>query len=217
MWPLASGEGLLTESSQIALHPRALVAALVLAAVLAAPRQAAAQDCPTAESAVHGFVVERNESQKSEVFRAEQGLVRVVTRYNGETLLESTQYQGLFMLELLDRGRRTKFEPSTDLKTLFPLKPETQLHAKFISERDGNFGRLYVELDVRKPEDFFIGPCKYTVLRIDRRESRSAVPPQFVWTELYSPDLAFVLGREYKHPGKETHVVKYDRIHPLKN
>jgi hypothetical protein len=206
----------LTRSSQV-FPRRCAAAAAALAAALLAPQPAAAQDCPTAASAAHGFVVERNESQKSEVFRADQGLVRVVTRYNGETLLESTQYQGLFMLELLDRGRRTKFDPSTDLKTLFPLKPGAQLHAKFITERDGNFGRLYVELDVRKPEDFFIGPCKFTVLRIDRRESRSAVPPQFVWTELYSPDLSFVLGREYRRPGQETHIVKYDRIYPLKN
>src|SRR5689334_18767111 len=118
-WP-PRGEGPLTRSSQILSHPWAAAAAVAFACVLLTSRPAAAQDCPTAESAAHGFVVERNESQKSEVFRAGQGLVRVVTRYNGETLLESTQYQGLFMLELLDRGRRTKFDPSTDLKTLFP-------------------------------------------------------------------------------------------------
>ncbi len=159
----------MTNSSQIWRHPCA-IAAVAVAAVLLVPQPARAQDCPTAQSAAHGFVVERNEAQKSEVFRADQGLVRVVTRYNGETLLETTQYQGLFMLERLDRGRRTKFDPRTDLKTLFPLKPGAQLHAKFVTERDGNFGRLYVELDVRKPEDFFVGACKYTVLRIDRRK-----------------------------------------------
>lgn len=206
----------MTNSSQIWRHPCA-IAAVAVAAVLLVPQPARAQDCPTAQSAAHGFVVERNEAQKSEVFRADQGLVRVVTRYNGETLLETTQYQGLFMLERLDRGRRTKFDPRTDLKTLFPLKPGAQLHAKFVTERDGNFGRLYVELDVRKPEDFFVGACKYTVLRIDRREFSSAVPPQYAYTELYSPDLELVLGREYKHPGQAMHVVKYDRIYPLKN
>lgn len=195
----------------------AIAATVAITAALLAPRPATAQGCPTAQSAAHGFVVERSTSQKSEVLRAGQGLVRVVTRYNGETVLESTQYQGLFMLELLDRGRRTKFDPRTELKTLFPLKPGAQLHAKFVTERDGSFGRLYVELDVRKPEDFFIGACKYSVLRIDRRESRSAVPPQYAYTDLYSPDLELVLGREYKHPGQAMHVVKYDRIYPLKN
>jgi hypothetical protein len=207
----------LTNSSQILPPPRAVAAALAMAVMALARRPATAQDCPTARSAARGFIVERNELQKSEVFRADQGLVRVVTRYDGKTVIESTQYQGLFMLELLDRGRRTKFDPRTELKTLFPLEPGAQLHAKFVTERDGNFGRLYVELDVRKPEDFFIGACKYTVLRIDRRESRSAVPPEYAYTDLYSPDLELVLGREYKRPGRETHVVKYDRIYPLKN
>jgi len=194
-----------------------ILVAVVLAAACLLPRPAAAQDCPTAQSGAHGFVVERNESQKSEVYHTGQGIVRIVTRYGGETLLETTLYEGLFMLERLDRGRRTRFDPRTDLKTLLPLKPGAQLHAKFVTESDGNFGRLYVELDVRKPEDLFIGPCKYAVLRIDRRESRSTVPPQFVYTDLYSPDLKLVLGREYKRRDGQTQVIKYDRIYPLKN
>ena len=194
-----------------------IVTLAAFGAVCMPARPAAAQDCPTAQSGAHGFVVERNESQKSEVFHVDQGVVRIVTRYGGETPLETTLYEGLFILERLDRGRRTKFDPRTDLKTLFPLKPGAQLHAKFVTESDGNFGRLYAELDVRKPEDLFIGPCKYAVLRIDRRESRSAVPPQFVYTDLYSPDLKFVLAREYTRPGGQTQVIKYDRIYPLKN
>ena len=195
--------------------PLALIA--LAAVVLLAPGRAVAQGCATAHSAAGGFVVERNETQKSEVFHTGQGLVHVVTRYGGEALLESTQYEGLFFIERLDRGRRTKYEPQTDLKTLFPLKPGAQLHAKFITERDGNFGRLYVELDVGKSEDLFIGPCKYAVLRIERRESSSAVPPQFAYTDLYSADLKFVLGREYKRPGGQTQLIKYDRIYPLKH
>jgi hypothetical protein len=79
------------------------------------------------------------ESQKTEVFHAGQGIVRVVTRYGGETLLETTLYEG------------------------------------------------------------------------------SAVPPQSVYTDLYSPDLKLVLGREYKHRDGQTQVIKYDRIYALKN
>jgi hypothetical protein len=195
--------------------PLALVA--LAAGVLLAPGRAAAQDCPTAHSVARGFVVERNETQKSEVFDTGQGLVHIVTRYDGEALLESMQYEGLLFIERLERGRRTKYQPQTDLKTLFPLKLGAQLHAKFITERDGNFGRLYVELDVGKSEDLFIGPCKYAVLRIERRESSSALPPQFAYTDLYSPDLKFVLGREYKRPGGQTQFIKYDRIYPLKH
>jgi hypothetical protein len=199
-----------------------LAAFAALAAVCLPVPPSAAQDCPSAQTSAHGtsahgFVVERNESQTTEVYDAGQGLVHVVTRYNGQTLLETTQYAGLFFIERLDRGRRTTYQPKTDLKALFPLKSGAQLHAKFITERDGSFGRLYVELDVGKSEDLFIGACKYAVLRIERRESSNAVPPQFVYTDLYSPDLKFVLGREYRHQGGQTQLIKYDRIHPLKN
>jgi hypothetical protein len=194
-----------------------LVALTTLAAACLLAPPSAAQDCPTVQSSAHGFVVERNESQKSEVFHAADGVVRVVTRYGGQTLLETTLYEGLFFIERLDRGRRTKYTPQTDLKTLFPVKPGAQLHANFITERDGNFGRLHVELDVGRSEEMFIGPCRYAVLRIERRESSSTVPPQFAYTDLYSPELKFVLGREYKRPGGQTQLIKYDRIYPLKH
>jgi hypothetical protein len=137
-------------------------------------------------------------------------------RYGGQTLLETTRYEGLFDLERVDRGKRTKYEPKTELKTLFPLKSGQQASAKFITERDGNYGRVYVELEVKKPEDLYIGPCKYSVLRIDHRESYSAVPPQYAFTELYSPDLKLVLGREYKKGG-EVKLIKFDRIYPIRN
>ncbi len=197
-------------------HRADLLRAALAAAALLAPRIALARDCPTARSAKSGFVVERNKRQKSDVFRDDQGIVHTVMRYDGTTLLETTQFEGVFQLDRLDRGRRTTFRPSEDLKALFPLKAGQQAHAKFISEHDGQYGRLYVELDVRAAEDLFIGACKYSVLRIDRRESTSAVPPQFVYTELYSPDLELVLAREYKRPNGETRLIKYDRIYPIK-
>jgi hypothetical protein len=191
---------------------------LIVIAALAAcvPRTAAAQDCPTAQSGAHGFVVERNEAQKTEVFHAAGGIVRTVMRFDGKTLLETTKYEGLFDLERIDRGKRTKYEPKTELKTLFPLKPGRQASAKFITERDGSYGRAYIELEVKKPEDLYIGQCKYSVLRIDHSESSSAVPPQYFYTELYSPDLKLVLGREYKRGG-EVRLIKFDRIYPIRN
>lgn len=191
--------------------------AAFVAAVLLAPGAALAQDdCPTAKTAESGFVVERNERQKSEVFRDDKGIIHTVMRYGGTTLLETTQFEGVFSLERLERGQRTTYEPSEDLKALFPLKPGQQARAKFISERDGQYGRLFVELDVIGTEDVFIGPCRYSVLRIERRESTSAVPPQFVYTELYSPELKLILAREYKRQNGETQLIKYDRIYPMK-
>jgi len=196
---------------------RLLVLAASAAMAALAPHMAAAQECPTAKSAARGFVVERNELQKSEVFHGDQGVVRTVMRYDGKTMLETTQFEGLFQLDRLDRGRRTTFEPRSDLKALFPLRPGQQANAKFISQADGGYGRLYVELVVKAAEDIYIGPCKYAVLRIEWSQSRSAAPPSFAYTELYSPELKLVVGREYQKPGGRTELIKFDRIYPIKN
>jgi hypothetical protein len=196
---------------------RALPAWLV-AAVLCAftATLARAQDCPTAQSGKAGFVVQRGEQQKSEIFHAEDGIVRTVMRYNGTTLLETTQYQGLFQLDRLDNGRRTKYEPQTDLKSLLPLKPGRTVTAKFTSESDGQRGTLSVELIVKGTDVVYIGPCKYDVLKIDRNESRSADPPRFVDTDYYSPVLKLVLAKEYRESSGGTQAIKYDRIYALK-
>jgi hypothetical protein len=190
---------------------------MAIAMVALAPRPAAGQECPTAKSGARGFVVERNEQQKSDVFHADQGVVSTVMRYDGKTVLETTQFEGLFQLDRLDRGRRTTYEPRSDLKALFPLKPGQQANAKFISQADGSYGRLYVELAVKQREDMYIGPCKYSVLRIERSESRSAAPPNFAYTEFYSPELKLIVGREYKKADGRSELIKYDRIYPIKN
>jgi hypothetical protein len=196
---------------------RLVAAAAIAAAVMAAPWPALGQECPTAKTGAGGFVVERNERQKSDVFHGDHGVVRTVMRYDGKTMLETTLYEGLFQLDRLDRGRRTKYEPRSELKALFPLRPGQPASAKFISETDGNYGRLYVELAVKPPEDMYIGPCKYSVLRIERSESRTAVPPDFVYTEFYSPELKLIIGREYKKSDGRTELIKFDRIYPIKN
>lgn len=161
-------------------------------------------------------MVERGDQQKSEIFHAEGGVVRTVMRYNGKTLLETTQHEGLFQLDRLDEGRRTKFEPQTDLKQLFPLKPGSKIGAKFTSESNGQQGTLSVEMVVRGTDVLSIGPCKYNVLKIERSESRSAAPPRFAYTDYYSPALKLILAREYPEKNGGTHTIKYDRIYPVK-
>jgi dienelactone hydrolase len=177
---------------------------------------AATQDCPTAQSGKLGFVVERGEQQKSDVFHADDGIVRTVMRYNGTMLLDTTEHEGLFQLDRLDNGRKTKFEPQNDLKKLFPLKIGINVGAKFISEGNGQQGTLSVEMVVRGAEVLYIGPCKYNVLKIERSESRSTEPPRFVNTDYYSPELKLILAKEYRENNGSTHMIKYDRIYPLK-
>jgi hypothetical protein len=190
------------------------LAAGAFCALASAP--AAAQDCPTAASGKAGFIVERGDQQKSEVFHVGDGTVRTVMRYNGTTVLETTQHEGLFQLDRLDNGRRAKFEPQTDLKKLFPLKPGRDVDAKFTSDSNGRQATLSVDLAVKGADVLYIGPCKYNVLKIERSESRTTDPPRFVDTDYYSPELKLILAREYRENNGGTHTVKYDRIYALK-
>ena len=135
----------------------------------------------------------------------------------GRTLSSTARRPGNEPREAYVHSAPSVSNESSELKPLFPLKPGQQARAKFITERDGNYGRVYVELEVKKPEDLYIGPCKYSVLRIDHSESHSAAPPQYAFTELYSPDLKLVLGREYKKAGGQVEVIKFDRIYAIKN
>lgn len=176
--------------------------------------RAAAEDCPTAQSGRTGFIVERGEQQKSEVFHVDDGLVRTTMRYQGRMLLEKTLYEGFFDLERLDRGQKIKFEPQTDLKKLFPLKTGQTRTAEFTSEAAGRQSTLAIEIRVKGTESIFIGACKYNVLKIERSESRGAAPPRFVDAEYYSPELKLVLAREYRK-GTGTELIKYDRIYTL--
>jgi hypothetical protein len=201
---------------RLCLHRRALLAWLYAAVFSAlSSTLAAAQDCPTESSGKTGFVVQRGELQKSEVFHVDEGVVRTVMRYNGETLLETTQHQGLFQLDRLDRGLKTKYEPQTDLKSLFPLKPGRTVKAEFTSESNGRRGTLSVELAVKSTDVVWIGPCKYSVLKIDRTESYNGGPPRFVDTDYYSPELRLTLAKEWPDRGG-THTDKYDRIYSLR-
>jgi hypothetical protein len=190
------------------------LAAAALCAVASAP--AAAQDCPTAQSGKLGFVVERGEEQKSEVFHVGDGVIRTVMRYNGTTVLETTQHEGLFQLDRLENGKRAKFEPQADLKKLFPLKPGRDVGAKFVTESAGRQGTASVDLAVKGTDVLYIGPCKYNVLKIERSESRSTDPPRFIDTEYYSPELKLILAREYRENNGGSHIIKYDRIYALK-
>jgi len=203
--------------SRSSVPSRVLAACLVAAALWAFTTSIAiAQDCPTAQSGKGGFVVERGEDQKSQVFHAEDGVVRTAMRYSGAMILETTQHEGLFQLDRLDSGRRTKYEPQTDLKKLFPLKPGRKISAKFATESNGQQGTLSIGFVVKGTDVLYIGPCKYNVLKIERSESRSAEPPRFVDTDYYSPELKLILAKEYRETNGGTHTIKYDRIYPLK-
>ena len=186
----------------------------MFAAIVAAmPSGVAARDCPGAGSGEKGFVVERGERSKTEVFHADGHVVRAILRYAGKAVLETTQFEGLFDLERIDRGRRSVFHPKTELARFFPLKGGQKITAEFDLEQGA---ARVVQFSVIKSDALYVGPCKYDVLKIERSESRGVGrSPVFVDTDYYSPDLKLVLAKEYRDPGDRTTLIKYDRIYSI--
>ena len=80
--------------------------------------------------APEGFIVERGANARNEVLR-DAAAVRTIYRVGDRVLLETTQHEGLFELDRIDRGRRSTFKPKTDLAKLFPLKEGRRLNAEF--------------------------------------------------------------------------------------
>ena len=125
--------------------------------------------------------------------------------------------RGLFSLERIDRGRRMVSVPKVDLASLFPLKVGRRVVALFeLADYSGRKTPSTVVLSVKSAEQIFIGPCKYSVLKIEHSEARDENAPRPVSTDYYSPELKLVLMREYQDGGGRSTSVKYDKIYPIK-
>jgi hypothetical protein len=189
-------------------------AAVILSAPIVIPCQPVrAQDCPTVQSAPQGFVVERGDQTKTDVFY-DAPIVRTVMRFGGNPLLETTQYEGVFQLDRIDRGRRTTFRPTEEIAALFPIKVGQRVTVQFdVSEAAGRATKSTVALSVIGQDSLYVGPCRYDVLKIDRQESRGDGALVFINTDYYAPSLKLVIAKEYKERDGRRNLVKFDRIY----
>jgi len=187
-------------------------AALVPAGVV---RTAGSEDCPTAKSAAAGYIVEREARSKTEVLFGDGPVVRTIMRYDDKVLLETTQFQGLFELDRLDRGRRAVFKPKSDLAALFPLKAGKAATVEFDVEGAGRPPTSTIQISVKGTDTLYIGRCKYSVLKIERSESRGGGPFGSHATDYYSPELKLVIAKEYRDSDSKTTMIKFDRIYPI--
>ncbi len=197
--------------------PERILAAGLLAMGLASSTLAAAQDCPTARTADAGYVVERGGNARSEVFH-DGSIVRTIYRVGGNVLLETTQFEGLFDLGRLDRGRRSTFKPKKDLAKLFPLKNKQHVLVEFDIDAGGAPAtKRTIELRVMGTEDIYIGKCKYRALKIERSQSQGASPPVFFNVDYYAPELKLIVAKEFRENGGRTTMTKFDRIYTIGN
>ena len=105
-----------------ALHDRALFA------VAAAARTVR----PPVRQGVYSSLSAAGHS-KTEVFYGDGAIIRTaICIIGGQRVLETTQYEGLFQLDRVDRAaRRIVYKPKSDLAKLFPLKPKQKIDVLF--------------------------------------------------------------------------------------
>jgi hypothetical protein len=195
---------------------RATSIVVSLAGLLSSCPATAAPDCPTASTARQGFIVERNRLPMEVVF-AEDRLVRNILRSTtGETLLETTAFEGLFELDRVDRGRRTVSHPTTKLAELFPLKVGKEITANFDIGDAPQIVKGKTVLRLKGKDDLFIESCKYNVFVMDKSVGRGDNAPVFINTDYYSPDLKLIIAKQYKEPNGTSLLNKFDKIYPAK-
>jgi hypothetical protein len=188
----------------------AWVGLLPLSAAMAAP------DCPTAATARQGYIVERNRLPMEVIF-ADDRLVRNILRSTtGETLLETTAFEGLFELERIDRGRRTVSHPTTKLAELFPLKVGKEITANFDIGGAPQIVKSKTVLRLKGKDALFIESCKYDVFVMDKSVGRGDSAPVLFSTDYYSPDLKLIVAKQFKEPNGAPLLNKYDKIYPVK-
>jgi len=179
----------------------------------AANSSVAAENCPDAKSAIRPFIVDRGQDWRLAVVHVDDTLVRTMLRSRNATILETTEFQGLFQLDRIERGRRKTLRPKTDLKSSFPLKVGKKIVAEFEVEESEKTYNTTFQLVVQKADTLYIGACKYPVFQIRKSGALGKEPPRFLYNEYYSPDLKLVIAKEYKNPGGTTTWIKYDRIY----
>lgn len=180
----------------------------------AGPQSAVAQDCPGAKDGRKGFVVERSRTGSQTEVVHDGPVIRTALRLGGNVLLRTTQYQGLFELDRIVRGRRTTFKPKSNLAKLFPLKVGKLAIAEFEPSGSTRLTKTRViSLNVIGNDELSIGRCKNKVLKIMRRQSTSDAPLRLFNIDCYAPELKLVIAKEWQRGGR-TNFVKFDRIFP---
>jgi hypothetical protein len=176
---------------------------------------AAAQDCPDSRSVSAGYVVERGSRSQTQVYQ-DGRIVRTVMRFSGTTMLETTQFEGLFELDRVDRGRRTTSKPTSDLARLFPLKSGQQSVAGFeVTNASAASIKRTITLHVVGTDELYIGKCKYRIFKIERSQSQDNAPAVFLNVDYYAPELKLVIAKEFRERGGQTSLNKFDKIYPM--
>jgi hypothetical protein len=184
-------------------------------ALLAFP--ALGDDCPTAQTAKLGFVLER-QGTIVEVRPASNHFVHVVNAYPGGKKQDVIYYRGFFPISRFDDTARSINIPVSDLRTVFPLEPKARRALTYAPAQPGKVGTLIsLELTVTGQEQLQLGSCScsYNVMVVRNRFLNADGKVTSEHTDLYSPELGFVLAKRYDEKGSTQTTIKYQSIKPL--
>ena len=182
-------------------------------ALLATP--ATANDCPTAQTAKLGFILER-QGTSAEIRPASDHFVHAVNSYPGGKKQDVIYYRGLFPVTRFDDTARSINIPVSDLRTIFPLELKARRAVTYAPSQPGKVGALIsLELTVTGQEQLQLGPCSYNVLIVRNRFLDAQGKATSEHTDLYSPELGFVLAKRYEERGGTQTTIKYQSIKPL--
>jgi hypothetical protein len=176
---------------------------------------ALANDCPTAETAKLGFILER-QGTRAEVRPAPGHFVHVVNNYPGGKRQDVIYYRGLFPISRFDDTARSINVPVSDLRSIFPLDAKSRRALTYAPSEPSKVGALIsLEMTVTGQENLQIGSCTYLVLIIRNRFMNADGRVTSEHTDLYSSDLGFVLGKRYDEKGGRQTTMVYQTIKPL--
>ncbi len=188
-------------------------ALLLIISALAVP--AHADDCPNAQTAKLGFVLER-QGTKAEVRPSSDHFVHVVNSYPGGKTQNVIYYRGFFPISRFDDTARSINIPVSDLRTVFPLEPKARRALTYAPARPDKVGELIsLELTVTGQEQMQLGTCSYNVLIVRNRFLNAAGKATSEHTDLYSPELGFILAKRYEERGGSQSTKKYQTNRPL--
>lgn len=184
-----------------------------LTVLVASP--ALGDDCPNAQTAKLGFALER-QGTVAEVRPASDHFVHVVNAYPGGKKQDVIYYRGFFPISRFDDTARSINIPVSDLRSVFPLAPKARRALTYAPARPDKVGALIsLELTVTGQEQFQLGSCSYTVLVVQNRFLNADGKVTSEHTDLYSPELSFVLAKRYEERAGTQTTIKYQSIRPL--
>jgi hypothetical protein len=184
-------------------------------AVTALASPALGDDCPTAQTAKLGFVLER-QGAVAEVRPASDQFVHVVNTYSGGRKQDVVYYRGFFPISRFDDTARSINIPVSDIRTVFPLEPKAKRALTYAPAQPDKVGALVsLELTVTGQEQLQLGSCSYNVLVVRNRFLNADGKVTSEHVDLYSPELSFVLAKRYDDKGGTQTTVRYQTIKPL--